>query len=153
MDWRSVVRWLGVLFAFSGLVTVASCGGSSSDLSAPLDGSVTSDGPTFGSPDGGSVCPSRSCADLGYTCGWNGDGCNDTLQCGTCASPDYCGGGGFSECGDAPASGDAGTGCTPKTCAGLGYTCGVNADGCGGTIDCGAGCPSPAYCGGGGFSQ
>jgi hypothetical protein len=153
MDWRSSVRWLGALLVLFGLVAVASCGGASSDLSAAPDGSVVFDGPTFGNADGGGICPSRSCADLGYKCGWNGDGCNDTLQCGTCSSPDYCGGGGFSQCGDAPAPADAGNGCTPKTCAGLGYTCGVNGDGCGGTINCGAGCPSPTFCGGGGFSQ
>src|ERR1700735_1381867 len=118
MDWRSSVRWLGALFVLFGLVVVASCGGASADLPAGPDGSAPFDGPTFGPADGG-ICPSKSCADLGYKCGWTGDGCTDTLQCGTCASPDYCGGGGFSRCGDAPAPADAGNGCVPKTCAGL----------------------------------
>jgi hypothetical protein len=37
-------------------------------------------------------------------------------------------------------------GCRPKTCSELGYTCGINADGCGGTISCGT-CTAPAFCG------
>src|ERR1700722_6418274 len=48
---------------------------------------------------------------------------------------------------------DGGTGmCTPKTCAQLGYDCGTNADGCGGTIDCGS-CMSPQFCGAAGYSK
>jgi hypothetical protein len=35
---------------------------------------------------------------------------------------------------------DGGDACVPKTCPGLGYTCGVTADGCGKVIDCGT-CP------------
>jgi hypothetical protein len=42
--------------------------------------------------------------------------------------------------------------CTPTTCAALGFDCGVNADGCGGTVDCGA-CSAPETCGVGGFSK
>jgi hypothetical protein len=43
--------------------------------------------------------------------------------------------------------------CTPKSCTELGYNCGVNADGCGGTNDCGV-CPASQLCGaGGGYSQ
>jgi hypothetical protein len=43
--------------------------------------------------------------------------------------------------------------CTPKSCATLGYNCGVNADGCGGTQDCGV-CTGGQQCGaGGGYSQ
>src|SRR5580700_5390271 len=62
------------------------------------------------------------------------------------------GGGGFSRCGngDGGAPGDAGA-CVPKTCVELGLTCGSNADGCGGVLDCGT-CTAPAVCGGGGFS-
>ncbi|HSQ64556.1 MAG TPA: hypothetical protein VLM85_15135, partial [Polyangiaceae bacterium] len=43
-------------------------------------------------------------------------------------------------------------GCTPRTCTELGYDCGINPDGCGGTVNCGQ-CNAPAYCGGGGFSK
>ncbi len=44
------------------------------------------------------------------------------------------------------------TGCVPKTCAMLGFTCGMNSDGCGGAIDCGV-CPPGQFCGGGGYSR
>ncbi|GMU61339.1 MAG: hypothetical protein AMXMBFR34_31020 [Myxococcaceae bacterium] len=39
--------------------------------------------------------------------------------------------------------------CTPLTCAGLGYDCGLTANGCGGTLNCGT-CTAPQTCGGGG---
>jgi hypothetical protein len=46
-----------------------------------------------GYPDAGSCVP-RTCQDLGYDCGANGDGCGNVIQCGTCTAPDVCGGGG-----------------------------------------------------------
>jgi hypothetical protein len=105
------------------------------------------------SPDGGIPCTPTTCATLGYTCGVAGDGCGGVLSCGTCADPQYCGGGGYSKCGGndglAP---DGSVACTPKSCSSLGYTCGVAGDGCGGTLDCGS-CADPQYCGGGGFNQ
>jgi hypothetical protein len=43
--------------------------------------------------------------------------------------------------------------CTRMSCKDLGYDCGLNADGCGGTNDCGT-CPANEQCGaGGGYSQ
>lgn len=54
----------------------------------------------------------------------------------------------FSDTGSTILAGEGG-GCIPKTCSDLGYDCGANEDGCGGSIDCGT-CTSPAYCGGGG---
>ena len=55
--------------------------------------------------------------------------------------------------------GESGTGCTPKTCAELGYNCG-QAVTCGTIIlDCGGdagnnyGCPAGEVCGGGGFQR
>ncbi|MBV9948030.1 MAG: hypothetical protein JOZ69_14340 [Myxococcales bacterium] len=48
--------------------------------------------------------------------------------------------------------GDAAVACMPKTCAALGFTCGMNNDGCGNPIDCGA-CTAPEFCGGGGYSK
>src|SRR5262245_48911451 len=42
-----------------------------------------------------------------------------------------------------------GTCCTPTTCAAAGANCGMIADGCGGTLDCGT-CTLPQTCGGGG---
>jgi hypothetical protein len=46
-----------------------------------------------GYPDAGSCTP-RSCQDLGYDCGDNGDGCGGVIHCGTCTLPQICGGGG-----------------------------------------------------------
>jgi uncharacterized protein YkwD len=40
-------------------------------------------------------------------------------------------------------------GCAPTSCAELGAQCGVQSDGCGGTVDCG-GCPADQICGGAG---
>jgi hypothetical protein len=52
--------------------------------------------------DGGpgmAICVPRTCADFGYDCGANSDGCGGVLDCGTCTAPQYCGGGGYSRCG------------------------------------------------------
>jgi hypothetical protein len=104
-------------------------------------------------PDGGTPCAPATCQALGYTCGIAADGCGGVLSCGTCTNPQYCGGGGFDQCGGnnglAP---DGGVACAPTTCAALGYTCGIAADGCGGVLDCGS-CSAPQYCGGGGYDK
>jgi len=42
-----------------------------------------------GSPDG---CSPLTCAGQNITCGQAGDGCGNTLQCGTCSLPQSCGG-------------------------------------------------------------
>ena len=74
-------------------------------------------------------------------------GALDRLRAAT-AIVDADGGPGFSQ--DA---GGVANKCTPMSCKQLGYNCGVNADGCGGTNDCGA-CPATQLCGvGGGYSQ
>ena len=106
-------------------------------------------------PDGGSPCTPTDCNTLGYDCGYAGDGCGHSLQCGNCTSPQYCGGGGFNKCGgNNGMMPDGGGLCTPTSCAVLGYTCGFAADGCGNTLMCGSGsCPSPQFCGGGGFNK
>ena len=46
-----------------------------------------------GYPDGGACIP-RTCAQLGYDCGQNGDGCGGMIDCGACTLPQICGGGG-----------------------------------------------------------
>ena len=103
--------------------------------------------------DGSVACTPETCSSLGYTCGVAGDGCGGTLNCGSCANPQYCGGGGFNQCGGNNGfTADGGVACTPKTCAQLGYTCGITGDGCGGSLSCGS-CTNPQYCGGGGFNQ
>jgi hypothetical protein len=88
----------------------------------------------------------RTCADLGYNCGFSGDGCDDgvALNCGTCVNGRTCGGGGPGVCG---------TGlCVPRTCADVAASCGLIGDGCGGTVDCGT-CPDDQHCGGGDVSN
>jgi hypothetical protein len=46
-----------------------------------------------GYPDAG-TCTPRTCAELGFNCGANGDGCGNQIFCGTCTAPQVCGGGG-----------------------------------------------------------
>ena len=167
MGMRFVGRWLG-LFTIAAFTAgaVASCGSGNdnSTFNGGDDGSVDGalgdgslgghEGGMFGgdaTTDGGGLC--KTCKELGYTCGKNGDGCGHEIDCGSCTYPEFCGGGGFSKCGGNLGVGpDGGPICTPKTCASLGYTCGMAGDGCGHTLDCGT-CTNPEYCGGGGFSK
>jgi hypothetical protein len=109
-------------------------------------------GNTQVTPDGAPACTPKTCAQLGYTCGPAGDGCGGLLQCGTCTSPAYCGGGGPSLCGTNGLNADGGVPCTPTTCATLGYNCGYAGDGCGGVLTCGS-CTSGQICGSGGFDK
>jgi hypothetical protein len=160
MRMRDVGR-IAFSFALVGgtIITAASCGGSGSATSggdASVDGSsfhITSDA-------GGNRCTVGTCASLGFTCGDNADGCGGLLHCGTCNSPDFCGGGGFSKCGP-PSGPDGGpiVPCTPKTCTDFPQgTCGQQSDGCGmltancGADDAGVQCPIGQFCGGGGPS-
>ncbi len=92
------------------------------------------------------VCIPKTCAEIGASCGSEGDGCGNIIPCGNCPSPQTCGGGGT--------PGVCGTGgtCTPKTCAELGLNCGQTSDGCSNVIACGT-CTPPLTCGGGGQSN
>jgi hypothetical protein len=82
------------------------------------------------------TCKPGTCASLGYNCDIQQDGCCGYIDCGSCAAPDTCGGGGqFGICG-----------CTPNDeCQLQGYTCGAVSDGCGGSLNCGT-CPGGQYC-------
>jgi hypothetical protein len=157
-----LVRWLLSWVAFAAIAVA--CGGSGNQFgSRPLD---SMEGGTSGlvfAIDASlvtSTCQAKSCSDLGYTCGQNSDGCGGVVDCGSCAAPSFCGGGGYSKCGTMPSweqdggagVGDAATSCVPKTCSDLGYDCGYAGDGCGHSLDCGgpAACSLPVYCGGGG---
>lgn len=40
------------------------------------------------------VCVPKTCAQIGLNCGPANDGCNNTIQCGSCTLPATCGGGG-----------------------------------------------------------
>jgi peptidoglycan/xylan/chitin deacetylase (PgdA/CDA1 family)/endo-1,4-beta-D-glucanase Y len=92
----------------------------------------------------GTTCTPTTCAAQGKNCGSISDGCGATILCGTCTSPDTCGGGGVTNV--------CGTTCTPTTCAAAGATCGSISDGCGTTLNCGS-CTSPDTCGGGGVAN
>jgi len=108
------------------------------------DGANNGEGGTSG------PCVPKTCAQLGYTCGPNSDGCDNVIQCGTCTAPEFCGAGGYSKCGGNTTVLEGGSGCTPRTCAELGFNCGPAGDGCGGLIpSCGA-CNGVQICGGGG---
>jgi hypothetical protein len=107
--------------------------------------------------DGGTVpvCTPFTCATAPngpYNCGQTGDGCGGIINCGSCSADQFCGGGGFNQCGGSTGlQADGSVPCTPATACPTGQNCGQAADGCGGLIACGS-CTSPAYCGGGGPS-
>jgi hypothetical protein len=92
-------------------------------------------------------CPPRTCAMTGG-CGIQSDGCGSTITC-PCPTGQTCGGGGVANMCGTPM-------CPPRTCASIpttnGPACGVIADGCGGSVDCGM-CTPPATCGGGGHAN
>lgn len=151
---------LGTL-AFIGVgVAAASCGsgdgsqfaggdGFDSGITDNSEGGVVGFGNKAegGTTTSGGTCKPLTCKDLGINCGPAGDGCGGKIECGTCTSPETCGGGGKpSVCGGT-------AGCVPQTCAQQKVACGPAGDGCGGTIaNCGT-CPAPQFCGGGGPSQ
>jgi hypothetical protein len=113
--------------------------------------------------DGGSCTP-KTCTDYpAGTCGQQSDGCgNLTANCTTCVAPQYCGGGSDGGSGPSMCGGNTGFGpdggpttptCMPKTCADFPTgTCGLQGDGCGGTVASCTTCTSPDFCGGGGAS-
>jgi hypothetical protein len=102
--------------------------------------------PDAGAPDAGAkTCVPRSCIPLGFNCGYAGDGCGGSLNCGTCSGSNVCGSGGFNKCGMS----DGGA-CIPQTCQAQGINCGPTGDGCGSLIPTCGGCTAPMICGGGG---
>jgi chitinase len=92
----------------------------------------------------GGTCTPTTCSAQGKNCGSISDGCGGTLSCGSCTSPQTCGGGGTANV--------CGSSCTPTTCSAQGKNCGSISDGCGGTLSCGS-CTSPQTCGGGGTAN
>jgi hypothetical protein len=86
------------------------------------------------------TCQTKTCQQLGVTCGWSGDGCGGTQQCPPCTSG-TCGGGGVAnQCGSPPPAT-----CTKQTCGNL--NCGMIGDGCGGSVSCGPPCAPGQTCG------
>lgn len=99
--------------------------------------------------DMGDPAQAAACAAANANCGLVGDGKGGIYDCGTCAPPTTCGGGGTQfQCG-----GDQG--CVPldqaAACGALGANCGEVSDGCGGTVTCGT-CAGTDTCGGGGMA-
>ena len=136
------------MFALVGatLVTAISCGGSGSN-DAVGDASLDGAGVMLHLNDGGAAntCVPKTCAQEGFSCGPNTDGCGNVIQCGTCPGADYCGGGGYSKCGNPALSADGSAPvCVPKTCSDFpALTCGEQSDGCGGlTASCST-CTAP----------
>jgi hypothetical protein len=121
---------------------------SSCDSSPTLGGTSVDDGGVDAAPDlSNQGCGLVTCASLNANCGLIGDGCGNTISCGTCTAPQTCGGGGTQfQCGGS-------SGCVPLTqaqaCGALSANCGDVADGCGGTVNCGS-CATGQSCGGGG---
>jgi hypothetical protein len=166
-----------ITVAFTTII-VAACGsggGAGSGPQSSFDGSVPGDGgpledgsllhdgggnesgsligntdATTGGDSGGSTnhCVPKTCVEIGASCGPQGDGCGNLIQCGNCKAPETCGGGGTQNVCGGSGSLDGGT-CKPKTCADWNATCGPVSDGCGGLVQCGN-CAAPTTCGGGG---
>jgi hypothetical protein len=87
-------------------------------------------------------CVPLTCADQNIHCGPAADGCGGLLDCGMCASPETCGGGGVpGQCGGLPEGGV----CQPLDCTQQGVSCGPVGDGCGNLLACGP-CPPPQTC-------
>jgi hypothetical protein len=143
----------------------AACGTNDAGLVCPIGQFCGGGGPnvcgtgTSDAGDGG-ICTPKTCADYPTgTCGPQSDGCgNVTASCTTCVNPQYCGGGSTpNTCGGnnglGPDGGPIVPPCPKKTCADLpAGTCGVQGDGCGGTIGPCTTCVAPSFCGGGGAS-
>jgi hypothetical protein len=128
----------------------AGLGGSDATLAGDGGGNVFGDSGVIklgGSDGGGGACVPSTCAQLHATCGIATDTkCSGVVDCGKCKLGETCGGGGKpNQC--AIGGGEVDGGCKAATCASLSFTCGTQADGCGGSISCGT-CSLPQICGG-----
>jgi hypothetical protein len=77
-------------------------------------------------------CDPITCEDKGFNCGMTDNGCEETIDCGTCAEGELCGFEQPNVCAAPPACVGA------SSCAELGYECGIAIDDCGNTFDCAA---------------
>ena len=139
-------RLVPMLLTSLALVAVSCSSSDSADPSGGKAGAGADGGVSWldGSPDSakdGAGCGSKTCAQLGASCGKAPDGCGGVVSCGDCPSGSTCGAGGPNKCGNGS--------CNPKTCAQLGASCGSLSDGCSSTLDCGD-CTPPMTCGGAG---
>jgi hypothetical protein len=146
------VHSLGVWFV-AGLLSCLlglGCGESSkrSTLSEPekVENPSRPEAPDFvGDADGGTGtlgCERVTCASLAKSCGVMADGCGGTLDCGSCADGAACGVVSANVCTVLAEL------CVPATAAVAcaGKECGVEGDGCGGTVSCGS-CADGELCG------
>ncbi|MGC4092547.1 MAG: hypothetical protein QM756_32645 [Polyangiaceae bacterium] len=109
-------------------------GGSSSSIGSGGNTSIDIGDGGSSSAEGGEGNSGGNCKRVceATECGPVSDGCDGFIECGGCKAPETCGGGGIpSHCG-----GGTPVDCTPKTCAEVGAECGMQADGCGGALDC-----------------
>jgi MYXO-CTERM domain-containing protein len=81
-----------------------------------------------------SCVPATTCP-TGFNCSVAPDGCGGTVACGTCTSPETCGGAGQNNV----------CGCAAATSCPSGDVCGAAPDGCGGMVMCGT-CPTGQTC-------
>jgi hypothetical protein len=83
----------------------------------------------------------KTCAQQGFDCGQQDDGCGNVIACGTCPAGTVCGGGSPGKkgvCG-APT-------CISQSCAQQAFDCGLATDKCGTVINCGF-CAGNQICG------
>jgi len=149
--WVAVGLALVLAGCGSSPVGVVSSGGPDAGLRDASSGRRDAGG-TLSATDGSTgVCKPKTCAEIGASCGAQGNGCGGVVQCGSCASGETCGGGGTANRCGKPTSvvGDGGGACVPATCASAHANCGPIGDGCGNVVECGS-CTAPQTCGGGG---
>src|SRR5580692_10970129 len=86
---RHAARWLSYLtLAGASALTVAACGSGQKGESAGGMGGASNTTSGGGGGDGGITlpdsggCQPATCATADYTCGMNGDGCGNTIDCG-----------------------------------------------------------------------
>lgn len=85
-----------------------------------------------GHAPGSTACKSRSCADLGVSCGPIDDGCGHFIVCGTCPKDEVC---------------DIHSGtCTSLVKACATSACGFVTDACNNSISCGTSCAAGSLC-------
>ena len=141
-----------------------SCGVIADGCGATLDCGSCADGQLCGvvSPN---VCTpvqelchaaTRDEACAGKQCGIEGDGCGNTIDCGTCPDGQGCGLEQAFQCAVIPVSNNNECPARITSCASVSARCGLIGNGCGGTIDCTAelgACPVGELCGLGGPQQ
>jgi hypothetical protein len=82
------------LKANCGPVTDPKCGGLIDCGMCPPGEACGNAGPNLCGPGSPDACAPQSCTDQSANCGQIGDGCGNTLSCGSCALPKSCGCGG-----------------------------------------------------------